>query len=503
MDRLLHWPPLSKKREIQDTVHGSISLFHPLELVIDTPEFQRLRDIKQLGVTYLVYPCSTHSRFVHSLGVYWLAFKFVEILKRDPSLNITAQDHLCVSLAALCHDLGHGPFSHLFDGAFQEAAKAPEDVMKHESISIELLRRIVKKKDIREALERYLGTGAKFDDNMTFTEELISSDRFDATYGTWLPRGRPVKKAFLYDIVANENDSCDVDKFDYLIRDSLSAGIPIPFNQRSIERLMENARVLLDPERRFPRICYAKKVADVVLSIGDSRQMLHNLLYQHRVVSAIEEMVVRALRRADRHLNYMDDNGCPHILSELSRKNLGAFLKTSDAILKDIANSSLPEMAEAQKILRDIEERNLPVKLDEVQCGSSWVDGPHAFFIGKAPKLRDVERLIRRWIQDELGGKTDEEEFMVLGRAMHRGLDGRSHPMSRVLLYDNKKDDNSVEYVDRKWLQLTAPEEAAIWTIRLYVVRSMSEPDRSQVMEAFDRIVTLIRLRPQRAQRVE
>ncbi|VDP12889.1 unnamed protein product [Heligmosomoides polygyrus] len=161
-------------------IHGPISLFHPLDRVVDTREFQRLRDLKQLGVTYLVYPCSTHCRFVHSLGTYWLAFKFVEILKRDPSLNITGQDHLCVSLAALCHDLGHGPFSHMFDGAFRDASGAP----------------------------KYTGSN-----------------------GTWLPRGRPVEKAFLFDIVANDNDSCDVDKFDYLLRDSFSAGIPIPFNK--------------------------------------------------------------------------------------------------------------------------------------------------------------------------------------------------------------------------------------------------------------------------------
>ncbi|PIO56341.1 hypothetical protein TELCIR_22260, partial [Teladorsagia circumcincta] len=123
-DRPEEWPPLLEKRQIQDMVHGPISLFYPLDRIVDTREFQRLRDLKQLGVTYLVYPCSTHSRFVHSLGTYWLAFKFVELLKRDTSLNITGQDHLCVSLAALCHDLGHGPFSHLFDGAFRDASRA-------------------------------------------------------------------------------------------------------------------------------------------------------------------------------------------------------------------------------------------------------------------------------------------------------------------------------------------------------------------------------------------
>ncbi|VDM56325.1 unnamed protein product [Angiostrongylus costaricensis] len=219
------WPPLLNKREIQDMVHGPISLFHPLDRLVDTREFQRLRDIKQLGVTYMVYPCCTHTRFVHSLGTYWLAFKFVEILKRDPSLNITSQDHLCVSMAALCHDLGHGPFSHLFDSALHESSMAA-----HESLSIALLRRLIDRTEIREALEDYLGTGEEFQKNITFIEELILSEKFDL-HGSWLPKGRPLEKSFLFDIVANDNDSIDVDKFDYLIRDSICAGVPIPFNK--------------------------------------------------------------------------------------------------------------------------------------------------------------------------------------------------------------------------------------------------------------------------------
>ncbi|VDO40441.1 unnamed protein product [Haemonchus placei] len=375
MGSLLEWPLLSDKYEIQDTVHGTITIFHPLDLVIDTREFQRLRDIKQLGVAYLVYPCSTHSRFEHSLGLFHLATQF---------FTASEDEHL-ISLISLIWVKVHCSeyFWSIYNGCFY---------FQYKSLSIRLLQRIVKKEEVRKALERYFGTGADFDEsneNMTFIEKLISSERFDAN-GKWLPGDRPVEKAFLYDIVANENDSCDVGKFDYLIRDSLSAGIPIPFNQRSIKQLMENARVLSDPERGFPRICYPEKIADVVLSIGDSRQKLHNLLYRHRVVRAIEEMVVRALRLADRHLRYMGDDGRFYSLSEMPQ-NLGAFIKTSDSILKEIANSTLPEMAEAQNILRDIEERNLPVKLDEVQCGSSWVDKPHASFMGKTPKLRDVE----------------------------------------------------------------------------------------------------------------
>ncbi|KAK6738992.1 hypothetical protein RB195_020838 [Necator americanus] len=497
--KLREWPPLLDKREIQDMVHGSISLFHPLDRVVDTREFQRLRELKQQGVTYFVYPCSTHSRFVHSLGTYWLAFKFVESLKRDSSLNITGQDHLCVSMAALCHDLGHGPFSHLFDGAFREASGAAPYT--HESLSILLLRRIVSDPQIRADLERYLGTGDEFARNMTFVEEIISSEKFDVN-GTWLPRGRPVEKAFLYDVVANSNDSIDVDKFEYLVRDSFCAGIPIPFNKHSIERLTENARVLPDPHRGFPRICYAKKVADIVLSVGDSRQMLHNLMYQHRVVCAIETMVVKAMTLADKYLSYMGDDGVQYPLSKVT-DNLEAYLKTTDAVLRDIANSTVPQMKEAQKILEAIERRNIPVMLSEVECGPSCADLLNSVSNGEATNnWSNIQKMISRKLKEELGENYDDNKIMVLARVMHRGLDGRSHPMTRVLLYDNKQTGEVVpQTVDEEWLRLKTPREAAIWSICLYVSRSMPTEERLKVSSAFDVVVTRSGLRSPESQR--
>ncbi|WAR11710.1 SAMH1-like protein, partial [Mya arenaria] len=87
----------SQHKVVNDPIHGHIKL-HPLCVaIIDTPEFQRLRSIKQLGNGYFVYPGASHNRFEHSLG---------------------NTDILCVEIAGLCHDLGHGPFSHLFDGIF-------------------------------------------------------------------------------------------------------------------------------------------------------------------------------------------------------------------------------------------------------------------------------------------------------------------------------------------------------------------------------------------------
>ncbi|XP_024598912.1 deoxynucleoside triphosphate triphosphohydrolase SAMHD1 isoform X6 [Neophocaena asiaeorientalis asiaeorientalis] len=109
---------------INDPIHGHIE-FHPLLIrIIDTPQFQRLRYIKQLGGGYYVFPGASHNRFEHSLGVGYLAGCLVrELSEKQPELQISERDMLCVQIAGLCHDLGHGPFSHMFDGRFIPLAR--------------------------------------------------------------------------------------------------------------------------------------------------------------------------------------------------------------------------------------------------------------------------------------------------------------------------------------------------------------------------------------------
>ena len=105
--------------EVYDIIHGNIMIDPLATRIINTEEFQRLRNIKQLGCCNYVFPSAVHTRFEHSIGVYHLASKYIEILKKE--IQFTENQIKCILCAALIHDLGHGPYSHLFDELFDES----------------------------------------------------------------------------------------------------------------------------------------------------------------------------------------------------------------------------------------------------------------------------------------------------------------------------------------------------------------------------------------------
>jgi len=104
---------------VNDPIHGHIQLDKFILEYVDTTQFQRLRDLKQLGCAYYVFPGASHNRFEHSIGVCHLAGQLTNMLKTSqPELMITSREEKCLKIAGLCHDLGHGPFSHVFDNEF-------------------------------------------------------------------------------------------------------------------------------------------------------------------------------------------------------------------------------------------------------------------------------------------------------------------------------------------------------------------------------------------------
>ena len=231
-------------KTFNDPIHGHIELSFLACRVLDTPQFQRLRDISQLGGVYFVFPGAASKRFEHSIGVAHLAKSFVQSLRKaQPELNITDQDVLCVELAGLCHDIGHGPFSHLFDGKVlpRLMAKGENHIpgnaheFSHEHASIALLDLLIQENYLMPDFRAH-GLDEK---DIHFIQELILGDASDAPPGfVW--NGRGSGKSFLYDIVANKRNGIDVDKFDYFARDCHVLGVTKSFDA---SRLMRFARV--------------------------------------------------------------------------------------------------------------------------------------------------------------------------------------------------------------------------------------------------------------------
>uniref|UniRef100_A0A8C9LMQ5 Deoxynucleoside triphosphate triphosphohydrolase SAMHD1 n=1 Tax=Piliocolobus tephrosceles TaxID=591936 RepID=A0A8C9LMQ5_9PRIM len=155
---------------INDPIHGHIELHPLLVRIIDTPQFQRLRYIKQLGGGYYVFPGASHNRFEHSLGVGYLAGCLVRALgEKQPELQISERDILCVQIAGLCHDLGHGPFSHMFDGRFIPLAR-PEVKWTHEQGSVMMFEHLINSNGIKPVMEHY---GLIPEEDICFIKEQI------------------------------------------------------------------------------------------------------------------------------------------------------------------------------------------------------------------------------------------------------------------------------------------------------------------------------------------
>ncbi|XP_008993677.3 deoxynucleoside triphosphate triphosphohydrolase SAMHD1 isoform X3 [Callithrix jacchus] len=181
---------------INDPIHGHIEL-HPLLIrIIDTPQFQRLRYIKQLGGGYYVFPGASHNRFEHSLGVGYLAGCLVRALcEKQPELQISERDMLCVQIAGLCHDLGHGPFSHMFDGRFIPLAR-PEVKWTHEQGSVKMFEHLINSNGLKAVMEHY---GLIPEEDICFIKEQIAG-----------PLESPIKKdslevGNLYDMFHTRN----------------------------------------------------------------------------------------------------------------------------------------------------------------------------------------------------------------------------------------------------------------------------------------------------------
>lgn len=239
----------NKAKIVNDPVHGFITLPGGLiNRLIGHPYMQRLRNIKQLGLTYLVYPGACHNRFQHALGAMHLMSQAIEVL-RSKGHTITPNEAEAAMCAILLHDIGHCPFSHALE--YNIVGN-----IHHEELSKLIM------------CELNAELGGRLD---------LALAIFDNTY----------EKHFLHDLVSSQ---LDVDRLDYLRRDSFFSGVAE--GMIGLERIIKMLDVVNDS-----LVVEAKGIYSVEKFLI-SRRLMYWQVYLHKTVVAAEQVLVQLLRRA-------------------------------------------------------------------------------------------------------------------------------------------------------------------------------------------------------------
>ncbi|MFD0795286.1 HD domain-containing protein [Mucilaginibacter litoreus] len=240
---------MNKKKIINDPVYGFISI--PTELVydlIDHPYFQRLRYIKQLGMTHLVYPGALHTRFHHALGAMHLMGLAIETLC-NKGADISPEEKEGLLIAILLHDVGHGPFSHALEHTIIEE-------ISHEDISILLMNKL----------------------NEEFGGRLsLAISIFRGTYS----------KRFLHQLVSSQ---LDMDRLDYLNRDSFFTGVS--------EGVISSDRIIKMLVVKDDSVVIEEKGIYSIEKFLIARRLMYWQVYLHKTVIAAEQLLCKIFNRA-------------------------------------------------------------------------------------------------------------------------------------------------------------------------------------------------------------
>jgi HD superfamily phosphohydrolase len=237
------------RKIINDPVYGFITIDDPLILqIISHPYYQRLRNIHQMAFAHLVYPGAMHSRLHHSLGAYHLMCNALGELKAK-GVQITPDEELGAKIAILLHDIGHGPFSHALESELVVG-------IGHETISLSIIRKL------NEQFEGKLQTAISI---------------FTDTY----------PKKFLFQLVSGQ---VDVDRMDYLNRDSFFTGVA--------EGVIGYDRIIKMLTVKDGELMVEEKAIYSIEKFLVSRRLMYWQVYLHKTVLAAEMMLVQIIRRA-------------------------------------------------------------------------------------------------------------------------------------------------------------------------------------------------------------
>jgi HD superfamily phosphohydrolase len=239
---------MNKRKIINDPVYGFITI--PFELIFDLiehPIFQRLRRIKQLGLTHYVYPGALHTRFHHALGAMHLMIQAIKVLQ-EKGVEITEAEAEAATIAILLHDIGHGPFSHTLEHTIIN--------IHHEDLSVLFMEKL----------------NEDFNGALSLAIKIFKKD---------------YHKKFLYQLVSSQ---LDMDRMDYLNRDSFFTGVAegVIGYDRIIKMLsVVNNELVIEEKGIY-------SIEKFLLA----RRIMYWQVYLHKTVLSAEQMLIKALKRA-------------------------------------------------------------------------------------------------------------------------------------------------------------------------------------------------------------
>jgi HD superfamily phosphohydrolase len=293
--------------EIRDPVHGYIKITEEERHIIDSPFLQRLRRIHQLAGAYMVYPGGVHSRFEHVIGTMHVSGLIASSIADEAGLDEGRIQE--IRIAGMLHDLGHGPFSHLFEEVLDERTK-----VSHEEIS----QRIVLESDIHDLLEKS-GISAK-----TMSQLCIGKSKIHP---------------YMNEVISG---SLSADMMDYLLRDSYFTGVE--YGKVDIHRVIDSLRVMSDHLVLDNAALYAFEALLI------ARYEMFKAVYFHRTVRAAELMLAHSMTLADDELH----------LTDLSR--IRRYLDMTDEVVVYRLRSLKPHNVKlrlAKKLAEDYNDRRL------------------------------------------------------------------------------------------------------------------------------------------------
>ncbi len=396
----------NKRKIVNDPVYGFITI--PYDIVFDIiehPYFQRLRRIKQLGLTHLVYPGALHTRFHHAIGAMHLTLKAIEVI-RSKGHEVTEEENKATALAILLHDMGHGPFSHALENIIVSQVD-------HEALSLLFMKKL----------------------NREFQGELdLAIKIFSGNYD----------KPFLHQLVSSQ---LDMDRMDYLKRDSFFTGVS--------EGVISAERILSMLNVCNGNLCVDAKGIYSIEKFIIARRLMYWQVYLHKTVIAAENLVINILKRAkevigeeqanltpalnyflSRQLNQQDFENEPehlHQFAQLDDFDLTAAIKVwqnhPDRVLSSLCRSLIN-----RKLYR-IDLRNEPIPPAEVEKKKHALSkvtslseneisylifadeiSNHAYY----PKRDKINLLFRDGSIKDIAQASDQLNIQVLGESVNK-----------------------------------------------------------------------------------